>query len=55
MSQPLDENANLHKPTDSDEDSILVADYHSDDDVATSCDSGEEEEDDDEPHVTKVR
>ncbi|XP_033632189.1 ATP-dependent DNA helicase DDX11-like [Asterias rubens] len=53
ISQPLDENDNLEKPADSDEDSLLVADYHSDDEMTTSCDSGEDEEDA-EPHVTKI-
>ena len=48
----LDENENALKLSDTDEDSVLVADYQSDDEMATSCDSEEEKEG--EPHVTKV-
>ena len=49
-----DENENILKSSDADEESILVADYHSDEETRTSCDSDEEEGEEGEPHVTKV-
>ncbi|XP_022086709.1 ATP-dependent DNA helicase DDX11-like [Acanthaster planci] len=54
LPHPSDENDNILKPPDADDESILVADYHSDEETRSTSDSEEEEEEEGEPHVTKI-